>query len=104
MEIDISRPPGVVRPFRRAVTLSGQRYQLQLDPSARGGGWYLSIFNVMNAALVRSIGLRVTPDDMLAPYRARIEGLPPLALRLVGERDPGLHDLSTGVVRLLYGE
>lgn len=65
----------------------------------------MSLADVTGVDLVRSIGLRVTPGDLLAPFRARLgDALPPLSLRLVGENDPGLHDLSRGVVRLLYGE
>lgn len=108
MEIDISRPAGDYRAFERPVTLSGQRYVVRFDPAARGDGgrWWMTWRSVTGAVLARSIRLTVGPpgSDLFEFYRPRVEGLPPLALRCVAERDPGLSDLSTGKVRLLYGE
>lgn len=105
MKITIKRPVGETGPFERPVTLSKVRYRLQVHPSARpGGGVWLSLLDVAGTPLVMSFRLSPGVPDLLEPFRARVDGLPPGVLRCVAPDDPQPADLAGDTVELLYDE
>lgn len=101
-EIIIRRPVGNYRAFERPVTLDDQRYRFLFEPSGRGVGcWYLTIRDSVGVVKTRSIKF-VKSTDLLAPIRARVDGLPVGRLRVECTRDPELGDLATDDVHLWY--
>lgn len=111
VQIDISRPVGDYGAFELSVSLDSpptetgavnrQRFQLLFEPSAREGGWYLTIRTVVGVVLVRSV--RLTPTvDLIDFARVQVDGLPPGRLRIEAVADPGLYSLTDGSVTMWY--
>ena len=104
MPIALTLPTGYAArpyPYRRTYVLDGRVYGFRFLPNVRigqgRGGYFVDLFNALNAPVIYGVKLALS-DDLFGAFRSTVEDVPPgriVVRRTDGiDEDPAIYDLT----------